>query len=132
MTTRQAVLWYASAGAVGVVAASLADGVRGGVAAAVAWTLCSVAFVRPPRKPRVAAFSIAPKITSDRRFAIAAMPLRMMVVLVTAAILYSQLGDRLGLGFWFAVLGFYLIALTLSVARTLTDLKRAGQETLTR
>lgn len=52
------------------------------------------------------------------------MPARMLVVLVGSALLYTQLGDRLGVGFWFAVLAFYLIALALSLARTLTDLKR--------
>ncbi len=54
---------------------------------------------------------------------LAAMPLRMLAVLVAAAAIYSRWKDRLGVGFWFAVLTFYLLALALATARTLTDLK---------
>ena len=52
------------------------------------------------------------------------MPFRMTAVLLTAAVLYGWLGSRLGLGFWFALLGFYLVGLLLSVAWTVNELHR--------
>ena len=82
-------------------------------------------FIRPPRRPRVAEIAISRKISRDRNLWLGAMPFRMTAVLLTAAVLYSWLGSRLGLGFWLALIGFYLVGLSLSVAWTVSELRRS-------
>jgi hypothetical protein len=114
---------YLLCGLAGLGAAAAIDGRRGAGAAALGWAIAAIAFVRPPLKPRVAEVSVATRITPGRTLMLAAMPLRMLAVLAAAGVVFSRWGDHLGVGFWLAVLAFYLLALALATARTLTDLK---------
>jgi len=116
--------WYVAAGILGVILGIALDGPRGLQATALAWLICLIGFLRPPRNPRVAAIPLGSKISRERRVLWGAMPLRMLLVLTTAAVLYRQLDDRLGVGFWIALVVFYPLVLLISVTRTLADLKR--------
>lgn len=91
---------------------------------ALAWALSLIAFVPQPILPRVADVTVSSKIFREQRIWLAAMPARMLLVLGGSYLLYSQLGDWLGIGFWMAVIAFYLLALALSVARTPSGLNR--------
>jgi hypothetical protein len=124
MTVQTALAWYIVAGIAGGVIGLGVDGHRGLLATAVAWVLCLATFMRQPSRPRVAEIPMGSKISRDRRLWLGAMPIRMLIVLVAAAAVYSWLGDRIGVGFWLALLVFYPIGLAISVTWTLTALKR--------
>jgi hypothetical protein len=125
MTLQAALGVYIALGIVGMLIGIGADGPRGLGATAAAWALGLITFVRPPRRPRVAEIAISPKISRDRNIWLGAMPFRMTAVLLAAAVLYGSLGSRLGLGFWFALIVFYLVGLSLSVAWTVSELHRS-------
>jgi hypothetical protein len=125
MTLQAALGWYLALGIIGLLVGVGADGPRGLGATAAGWALGLITFIRPPRRPRVAEIAISPKISRDRNIWLGAMPFRMTAVLLAAALLYSWLGSRLGLGFWFALIGFYLVGLALSVAWTVSELHRS-------
>jgi hypothetical protein len=124
MTLQAAVGLYLALGIVGMLIGIGFDGSHGLGATSAAWALGLITFIRPSLRPRVAEIPISSKISRDRRLWLGAMPFRMTAVLLAAAVLYSWLGARLGLGFWFALLGFYLVGLSLSVARTVGELHR--------
>jgi hypothetical protein len=124
MTLHAALGLYLALGIVGMLIGIGADGPRGLGATAAAWALGLITFIRPPRRPRVAEIAISPKISRDRNLWLGAMPFRMTAVLLAAAMLYSWFGSRLGMGFWFALIGFYLAGLALSVAWTVSELHR--------
>jgi hypothetical protein len=124
MTIQTALAWYIVAGVIGGMVGIGLEGQRGLSGTAVAWVLCLVTFVRPPSRPRVAGIPVGSRISRDRRLWLGAMPIRMLIVLAAAALVYGRLGDRIGIGFWLALLVFYPIGLALSVTWTLTELKR--------
>jgi hypothetical protein len=124
MTLQTSLALYIAAGIVGLFVGTGLDGSRGMQATAVAWTLCLATLIRPPMRPRVAAIPVSPRITREQRVMLGALPIRLVIVFVAAAVVYRLVGERLGAGFWIALLVFYPVGLALSVTRTLAELKR--------
>jgi hypothetical protein len=124
MTLHTALALYVAAGIVGGLIGVGIGGHHGFLATAVAWILCLLTFMRPPLRPRVAEIPMSSKISRDRRLWLGAMPIRMLLVLTVATAVYVWAGNRIGVGFWLALLVFYPIGLAFSVTRTLTELKR--------
>src|SRR5262245_16170218 len=124
MTLQSAIALYIAFGITAVLIGTGIDGSRGLLATAAAWSLCLATFLRVPLRPRVAAIPVSPKISREQRVMIGALPIRMLIVFGAAAGLYRWIGERLGAGFWIALLVFYPIGLALSVTRTLAELKQ--------
>jgi hypothetical protein len=119
MTITRVLALYLAAGAVVTALLATADGERGLRAGAVAWAVCLVPLLRwPPR--RVAAAGRGPRIAGKwGLLQTGAMLFRLAWVLGAGAVLYGYAGDRLGGGFWIALLVFYQVMLALSVVRLL-------------
>jgi hypothetical protein len=108
---------YLAAGVLVAVPLALADGARGLRGGAAAWVLCgALLFVRPAAR-RVANRAAGPKIGGRwGPLHMSAMLFRLAWALGGGAVLYARIGDRLGVGFWIALIVFYQVMLALSVA----------------
>ena len=119
MTVNRSLALYLAAGAVVTAVLTAIDGERGLRAGAVAWAVCLVPLLRwPPR--RVAVGAAGPRIVGKwGLLQSGALLFRLAWVLGTGAVLYGHFGDRLGAGFWIALIVFYQVMLTLAVVRQL-------------
>jgi hypothetical protein len=60
------------------------------------------------------------------RWSLIGLPYRFASILGGSCLLYAMLGDRLGLGFWLAVLVFYQLSLMMHVAECRTILSQSA------
>jgi hypothetical protein len=125
---RRSLVLYLAAGLAVAALLAAADGARGLRAGCAAWVICVVPLLRREPPVRVAEPAAAPRISRDRRDVLIrgwGALFRLGWVLAGATLLYAAAGDRLGIGFWVAVVVFYQTALALFVARLIAAPPRA-------
>jgi hypothetical protein len=122
MTVRRSLMIYLAAGALVTAVLGAADGLRGLFAGATAGVVCLVPLLRWPHR-RVAADVAGPRIAGKWGVLQSrSMLFRLTWVLGVGALLYQGLGERLGAGFWIALIVDYQVMLALSVVRLLRAL----------
>jgi len=115
MTVWRSLTIYVAVGVLATAVLAAVDGWRGLTGGATAWAVCLVPLVRWPHR-RVAADAASPRIAGKwGLLQTGSMLLRLAWVLGVGAVLYQRLGDRLGAGFWIALIVFYQVMLALSV-----------------
>jgi hypothetical protein len=128
MTVGRMLAGYLAAGAALAMLLVVADGERGLRAAAAAWVICLVPLLRWPHR-RVAAADPGTR-TADKwgLLQTGTMLFRLAWVLGAGAVLYHVRGDRLGVGFWVALIALYQVMLALSVVRLLRPAGRPAND----
>ena len=118
---------YLTAGAAVLAALAAIAAERGLRAGAVAWVVCLVPLVRWPHR-WVADDVAGPRIAGKwGLLQVGRMLFRLTWVLAVGAVLYQNFSDRLGLGFWVALIVDYQVMLALSVAGAFRDAAHGPQ-----
>ena len=127
MTFQRTLTVYLALGAVVIAVVAAVDGERGLRGGAVAWVVCLVPLLRWPHR-RVAAGQAGRRIGGKwGLIQSGAMLFRLAWVLGVGAVIYVRFGDRLGVGFWIAVVILYQGMLALSVLGALRRTAPAGR-----